>query len=116
MKKVIFVLLCLMLSACSEDKKGPAQAPEAKYNYKTVKVDSIYTRWKKDKNDAMKRAETDIKKFVKSACRERIAKGWSLVKIKNTGTMECEQTDAGHHCRKSQMELECRQVIEEFPS
>ncbi|GEM_PF-1054420 len=115
MKKIIFVVFCLLISACGEDKKSSAPA-QASYNYKTIKVDSIYTRWKKDKNDAMERAEKDIKKFVKSACRERIAKGWSLIKVKSTGAMECEETDSGHHCRKSQMELECRQVIEEFPS
>ena len=115
MKKVMFVLFCLLISACSEDKKSAAPA-QAKYNYKTIKVDSIFSRWKQDKNDAMAEAEKDIFKFVKSACRERIAKGWSLVDTKSTGAMECEQTGAGHHCRKSQMQLECRQVIEEFPS
>lgn len=120
MKKLIFVALCLSLTACSSEQSGtaksPAPAAEAKYNYKTVKVDSIYTRWKPDKAEAMKKADASIKKFLKSACREWVAKGWSLVKVNNGGTMQCEQTDPGHHCRRVQIEIECRQVIEEFPS
>lgn len=110
MKKVFFAIVCLLVTACGKES-APAQ-----YKYKTIEVTSIYTNWKKDKNAAMKKAESEFDRFTKSACRETIAKGWSLVEVKNPGEMNCEELSEGHHCRKKNVKLECREVIAGFGS
>lgn len=109
MKKLLIGISCLAISACGKES-GPPQ-----YNYKTIQVTSIYTDFQKDKETAMKKAESELQIFAKEACRQNIAKGWSLVEIKNPGEMNCEETPEGHHCRKKNIELECRQVIVGFP-
>ncbi len=111
MKIAFFSILCLFVSACSQ---GDTPA-ETKYNYKTVTVDSIYTNWKKDKKTAMEKAESELARFAKSSCRRQISAGWSIVQIKNKGVMECSESAEGHHCRKKDVELECREVIEGLP-
>ncbi len=112
MKIVFFSVLCLLVAACSRED-GPT---EPKYNYKIVKVDSIYTNWKKDQKTAMEKAESELAQFAKSSCRRQISAGWSIVQIKNKGEMDCSESTEGHHCRKKNVELECREVIEGFPS
>lgn len=109
MKKILIGVSCLLIAACGKES-GPPQ-----YNYKTVNVTSIYTDAQKDKGTAMKKAESELERFVKEACRESIAKGWSLVEVKNKGEMSCEEIKEGHHCRKKNVVLECRQVVSDFP-
>ncbi len=109
MKKLLIVVSCLVISACGKEG-GP---PE--YNYKTIQLTSIYTGFQKDTEAAMQKAESELEQFAKEACRETIANGWSLAEIKNKGEMNCEETPGGHHCRKKNIELECRQVIVAFP-
>ncbi|MGR9107358.1 MAG: hypothetical protein ACU843_10565 [Gammaproteobacteria bacterium] len=110
MKKFLIGLFCLFLATACNKQSGPPQ-----YNYKKITVTSIYTDFKKDKETAMQKAEAELEAFTKSACRDTIAKHWSLVEVKNKGEMNCEETPEGHHCRKKNIELECRQVIVGFP-
>lgn len=111
--RIIFIAVaCLLVTACGKEK-GPA---ETRYNEKTIKVTSIYTNWKKDEKSAMEKAEKELDHFTHSACRETIAKGWSLVEVISTGDMNCEETPEGHHCRKKNIELKCHEVIAEFGS
>ncbi len=109
MKKLLIGVSCLLITACGKES-GPPQ-----YNHKTIQWTSIYTNFKKDQETAMQRAETELDRFAKEACRETIYKGWSLVAIKNRGEMNCEETKEGHHCRKKNVELECQQVVTGFP-
>ncbi|MGH8550609.1 MAG: hypothetical protein ACRERU_18805 [Methylococcales bacterium] len=109
MKKLLIGVSCLLIAACGKES-GPPQ-----YNYKTIQVTSIYTDFKKDQETAMRNAESELERFAKEACRETIATGWSMVEIKNKGEMSCEEIKEGHHCRKKNVELECRQVVAEFP-
>ena len=98
----------LVLSACDRD------APPD-YTYKIIKGNSIYTDWTKDKNQAMEIANTHLATYAAGECRRALANGWSLSQIRSEGEMNCEATAEGHHCRRKNVELECRQVAEFFP-
>ncbi len=114
MKKLIFSICCLsllfVLAACGKEE---ARAPQ--YQSKVIKLNSIYTNWKKDKESAMKKADSELARFTKSACRDRISAGWSLAAVVSEGEMNCEETQEGHHCRKKNVELKCEEIIEFFP-
>ena len=110
MKKAFFVALCLFISACGNE------TAVTQYNHKTIKLSSTYSDWKKDKDTAIKIADSELVRFTKSACRNQIGRGWSLAEVKNQGEMNCDETSEGFHCRKKNVELVCRQVIEGFPS
>ncbi|MGH8474976.1 MAG: hypothetical protein ACRER2_04270 [Methylococcales bacterium] len=110
MKRISFVVFCLILSSCGKEQSGPAQ-----YKYQTIQVTSIYTNFKKYQKTAEQKAEQELVQFNKSACRDTIHKGWSLAEVINPGEMNCEQTPEGFHCRKKNVELKCQQVVSEFP-
>ena len=112
MKKLLWLALCLAAASCGKES-GPAQT---QYNYKTITVTSVYANWKKDQDAAAQRAEKELGPFTSSACRDTIAKGWSLSEVINKGELNCEETPEGHHCRKKNVVLKCQQVIAEFPT
>jgi hypothetical protein len=104
----IAVLLLFGLVSC--DFGG---APD--YEYRTITRNSPYSDWTKDRYQAMGAARAEFQTFMKDECRRAISNGWSLSRVKREGEMNCEQTKEGHHCRKKNVELECRQVSEFFP-
>lgn len=107
MSRFVFGLFILLnLAACEE-------TPD--YDYKTITGDSTYGDWKKNRQQAMASVQAEYETFVKSECRRAISNGWSLHQVKNPGVLNCEQTPDGHHCRKKDVELECRQISEFFP-
>ncbi len=85
------------------------------YQYRTITGDSPYSDWKQSRSLAMELVQTEFEAFVKDECRRAIGNGWARHQVKNEGVMNCEQTTEGHHCRKKNVELECRQVSEFFP-
>lgn len=105
MKKIVFVYcFLLVLSACIQPDSPP------KYRYQTIKPDIIpYTSWLKSKEAAMKKATTEMDYYAKDGCKS-VGQGWRITEIKNTGEMECEETSEGHHCRRINVEVECRQI------
>lgn len=116
MKKLSIGIGFLLVAACGSGGGGGGGAASTEYNYQTIQVTSIYTNWKKDQESAMQKADAEFGPFSKSACRDTIAKGWSLVEVVNPGEMNCEETPEGHHCRKKNAELKCQQVVSAFPS
>lgn len=109
MKKVVFVWVTLVsLVSCDVSDR-----PD--YQYKTIVGDSSYSDWKDGRAEAIEAAHAEFEGYTKSICRRAISNGWSLFKLKNEGVMNCERTPEGHHCRKKNVELECRQVSEFFP-
>ena len=102
------LLLSIVLVAC--DFNG---SPD--YERQTIVANSPYSNWKSNPSQAMALARTEFAAFTKSECRRAISNGWSLDAVKSEGVMNCEQTPEGHHCRKKNVELECRRVNEFFP-
>jgi hypothetical protein len=88
---------------------------EPDYQYQTIVVDSTYSDWSDERTLAVEKAESEFAAFAKHECRRAISNGWSLHRVINEGTMNCERTSEGHHCRKKNAEIECRQVSEFFP-
>lgn len=85
------------------------------YEYRTIVVNSPYSGWKSSREPAVAAAQAEFSAFARSECRHTITNGWSLFGVKQDGEINCEQTREGHHCRKKNVELECRQISEFFP-
>ncbi|MGH8474441.1 MAG: hypothetical protein ACRERS_10405 [Methylococcales bacterium] len=107
-KNVVSLLLLVSLMSCDF-----RDSPD--YEYKTIVGDSPYSNWNENRDHAMRSAQVEFGAFAKSECRRLISNGWSLHRVRDEGVMNCEQTSEGHHCRKKNVELECRQVSEFFP-
>jgi hypothetical protein len=101
-KMIVLCVPLLFAVGC----KSP-DAPE-KYRYQNKQMDLPYTDFKDDRAAAEKKAEQELQFYGRDACHE-MGYGWVLDKIENPGTMSCEETPEGHHCRKKQVALVCRQ-------
>ena len=103
---LIGLMLSLNLSACED-------TPD--YDYKTIIGNSAYGDWKSSREQALTSVPAEYQAYLKNECRRAISNGWSLSQVKNQGTLNCEETTEGFHCRKKDVELECRQISEFFP-
>ena len=109
MKKLIGALLfSIGLASCDF-----SESPD--YEHQTIVGTSPYSNWKANPEQAMELAEAELEAFAKSECRRAISNGWSLGEVISEGVMNCEKTPEGHHCRKKNVELECRRINEFFP-
>jgi hypothetical protein len=102
------VLMAASLMSCDFGR-----APD--YQYRTITGDTAYSDWKQSRGEAMELVQAEFDAFVKNECRRAIANGWALHQVTNEGAMNCEQTPEGYHCRKKNVEVECRQISEFFP-
>lgn len=100
---------CLIFAyACDSDS-------EPDYEYRKIKIESLFSEWKQNQDDARAQADSELGGYAKGACRKNIRSGWSLADIEDLGQYECETTAQGHHCRRKDVVLICRRVSEFFP-
>ncbi len=106
MNKKFIILVCIFLIAAC---KSPYSDPH--YKHQTKKFSTPFADTKKTLELAQKSAKKDLRSFSIEECR-RLAYGWYLKEITVPGELICEETDGGHHCRYTSMELKCEQLDE----
>ena len=106
--QILFLVFLAHVYACDTNS-------EPDYEYRKIKIESLFSEWQPNKFDAMVQAKAELSEFAKGACRRKIRSGWSLSNIENVGLPDCEVTAKGHHCRKKEVILNCRRVSEFFP-